>query len=107
MKTTEEAKLMIKFWLIAAAALVFGWVTVALAQDGADPYTRRDWAEVQEHAASNTDNRLLYPGSVNFYAGKQERDDANRHLYRYSKQHNVGSGANSKGLVYNPYTIRW
>jgi hypothetical protein len=47
MKTTEEVNLMKKFWLIAAAALVFGWVTVALAQGWVDPYTRHDETQVQ------------------------------------------------------------
>jgi hypothetical protein len=43
----KETNLMINFWLIAAATLLFGWVTVALAQDKVDLPERRDGIEVQ------------------------------------------------------------
>ncbi len=99
---------MIKLWLIAAPALVLGWVTVAFAQVGVEPYTRKDGTYVGGHYRSNPDgnqyNNWSYPGNVNPYTGRQATGDPNRYLERYNNQRNNPYGHDSS---YNPYTIYW
>jgi opacity protein-like surface antigen len=94
---------------LLAIALIFGWLSVAQAQDWVGPYTRRDGTQVQGYYRSSPDsnpyNNYSYPGNVNPYTGKQATGDPNRYLERYNNEDHSGSGSNSKGSVYNPFTI--
>jgi hypothetical protein len=110
-KPRQEVKLMTKFWFIAAAPLVSGWLTVVQAQNWVDSHPPKAVVETQERYRSNLDsdsyNNSSYSGNVNLHSVSHGAIEPNLFLDRYNQPHNGGSGANSNGPVYNPYTIRW
>jgi hypothetical protein len=110
-KTTQEVKLIMKFYFLAAAPLVFGWLTVVHAQNWVDSHSPKVGIETQERYRSNLDgdsyNNSSYSGNVNLHSVSHGAIEPNLFLDRYNQPHNGGSGANSNGPVYNPYTIRW
>ena len=94
---------------LLAAALVFGWLSVAQAQTWVNPYTRKDGTHVDGHYRSSPDgnpyNNYSYPGNVNPYTGKQATGDPNRYLERQNG--NSYGTSRQNPYQYNPYQRRW